>query len=59
MFAIPLHYKKEVSHEIDFFHADKCESLLQIHTMTLIAIVKHSQSFQNSKVTMSIHQKKS
>ena len=45
---------KEVSHEIDFLHADKLESLLQIDTMTLIGIVKHSQSSQNSKVTMSL-----
>ena len=46
--------KKEVSNEIDFLHADKHESLLQIDTMTLIGIVKHSQSFQKSKVTMSL-----
>ena len=46
--------KKEVSDEIDFLHADKHESLLQIDTMTLIGIVKHSQSSQNSKVTMSL-----
>ena len=39
--------------EIDFLHPNKHESLLQIDTMTLIGIVKHSQSFQNSKVTMS------
>ena len=54
-FAIFLqHLKKEVSNEIDFLHADKHESLLQIDTMTLIGIVKHSQSFQKSKVTMSL-----
>ena len=46
--------KKEVSDEIDFFHADKHKSLLQIETMTLIGIIKHSQSFQNSKDTMSL-----
>ena len=40
--------------EIDFLHVGKHESLLQIDTMTLIGTVKHSQSFQNSKVTMSL-----
>ena len=43
-----------MSDEIDFLHADKHESLLQIDTMTLIGIVKHSQSSQNSKFTMSL-----
>ena len=53
IFAISLQYlKKEVSSQIDFLHAEKHESLLQIDTMTLIAIVKHSQSSQNSKVAM-------
>ena len=37
-----------------FLHADKYKSLLQIHTMILIGIVKHSQSFQNSKFTISL-----
>ena len=46
--------KKEVSDETDFLHANKHESLLQIDTMTLIGIVKHSQSLQNSKVTISL-----
>ena len=54
-FAISLEYlKKEVSDEVDFLHADKHESLLQIDTMILIGIVKHSQSSQNSKFTMSL-----
>ena len=36
-FAISLEYlKKEVSDEVDFLHADKHESLLQIDTMILI-----------------------
>ena len=43
-----------MSDEIDFLHATKHKSLLQIDTMTLIGIVKHSQSSQNSKVTMSL-----
>ena len=33
-----------MSDEIDFLHADNHDSLLQIDTMTLIGIVKHSQS---------------
>ena len=45
---------KEVSDEIDFLHADKHKSLLQIDPMTLTEMVKHSQSSQNSKVTMSL-----
>ena len=54
-FAISLQYlKKEVSDEVDFLHADKHESLLQIDTMILMGIVKHSQSSQNSKFTMSL-----
>ena len=52
-FTIFLQYpKKEVSDEVDFLHADKHESLLQIDTMILTVIVKHSQSFQNSKFAM-------
>ena len=43
-----------MSDETDFVHADMHESLLQIDAMTLIGIVKHSQSSQNSKVTMSL-----
>ena len=46
--------KKEVRDEIDFLHADKHESLLQIDNMTLIEIIKHSQSSQNTKVTVSL-----
>ena len=43
-----------MSDEIDFLHIDKYESLIQIDIMTLIGIVKHFQSSQNSKVTMSL-----
>ena len=43
-----------MSDEVDFLHAGKHKSLLQIDTMTLIVIVKHSQSSQNSKFTMSL-----
>ena len=43
-----------MSDEVDFLHADKHESLLQINTMILIGMVRHSQSFQNSKFAMSL-----
>ena len=43
-----------MSDEIDFLHVDKYESLIQIDIMTLIGIVKHSQSSRNNKVTMSL-----
>ena len=43
-FAISLQYlKKELSDEVDFLHADKHESLLQINSMILIGVAKHSQ----------------
>ena len=35
-----------------FFHADEDESLLQIDTMILMEMVKHSQSSKNSKFAM-------
>ena len=37
-----------------FLHADKYEDLLQIYTMILMGIVKHFQSSENSKFTMSL-----
>ena len=37
-----------------FLHADKHESLLQIDTKILMGMVKDSQSYQNSKFTMSL-----
>ena len=40
--------------EVYFFPADKHKSLLQIYTMLLMGIVKHSQSSPNSKFTMSL-----
>ena len=43
-----------MSDEVDFLHVGKYESLLQIDNMILMGIVKHSQSFQNSKFTMSL-----
>ena len=54
-FAVSLQYlKKELSDEVDFLHADKHESLLQIDSMILMGIVKHSQSSQNSKFPISL-----
>ena len=46
--------KKEVSDKVDFLHADRCESLLQIDTMILVGMAKHSQSSQISKFAMSL-----
>ena len=55
MFAISLQYlRKEVIDEVDFLHADKHKSLLQIDTMTLMGMVMHSQSSQNSEFAMSL-----
>ena len=39
--------------KVDFLHAGKHKNLLQIDTMILMEIVKHLQSSQNSKFTMS------
>ena len=39
-----------MSDEVDFLHVDKHESLVQ----TLLGMVKHSQSSQNSKFAMSL-----
>ena len=53
--AISLQYlEKEVSDGVDFLHADKYESLLQIDTMILMGMVKPYQSSQNSKFAMSL-----
>ena len=46
--------KEELSDEVDFLHADKHKSLLQIDSMILIGMAKHSQSFQNRKFVMSL-----
>ena len=43
-FTISLQYvKKELSDEVDILDADKQESLLQIDTMILMGMVKHSK----------------
>ena len=46
--------KKEVSDEVDFLHADKHKSFLQLDTMVLKRMVKHSLSSQHSKFAMSL-----
>ena len=52
-FAISLQYiKKEVSDGVNFLHADKHESLIQIDTMILMGMAKHPQSSQNSQFAM-------
>ena len=54
-FAISLQYlKKEVRGEVDFLHAEKYESLLEIDAMIFVGLVKHSQSSQNSKFAISL-----
>ena len=54
-FAISLQYlKKEMDVQVDFLHAGKHENLLQINTIILMEMVKHFQSSQNSKFTMSV-----
>ena len=40
-----------------FLHAGKHENLLQIDNMTLMGMVKHFQSSQNSKFAMSLYLK--
>ena len=54
-FAIFLQYlKKELTEEVDFLHAGKQKSLLQIDSMILMGIVRYYQSSQNSKFAMSL-----
>ena len=54
-FAISLQYfKKKLSDEVDFLHADKHESLLQVDSMILMGMVKLSRSLQNSNFAMSL-----
>ena len=45
---------KERKKEVDFLLADKHESMLQIDTMVLMEMVKHSQISQESKFVMSL-----
>ena len=43
-----------MSGEVNFFHADKHESFLQIVLWFLMGMFKHSQSYQKSKFAMSL-----
>ena len=52
--AILQYLKKEVIDEVDFLHADKHKSFLQLHAMILKWMVKHSLSSQHSKFAMSL-----
>ena len=61
-FAISLQYlKQEFSNEVDFFHADMHENLLQIDSMILrlilsllMGMIKHSQITESNKFTISL-----
>ena len=67
-FVMSLQYlKKEVRDEVDFLHADKHQSFLQLDFNTLgikvfykvvlsllMGMIKHSQSTQNSKFAISL-----
>ena len=54
-FAISLqHVKKLVSDAVDFLHADKHKSLLQIDITILMEMFKYSQNSQNSKFAISL-----
>ena len=43
-----------MSEEVDFLHANKHESCLQIDNLVLMWMVKHSLSSQGSKFAMSL-----
>ena len=52
-FSISLHYlQKKLSNVVDFLHAGKHETLLQIDSMILIGMLKHSKCSQNSKFAL-------
>ena len=40
--------------EVDFLHVDKHESMMQIDTMILMGMAKHSQNSRNSKFAISL-----
>ena len=40
--------------DVDFLHAGKHKNLQQIDTITLMGMIKHFQSSQNSKLAMSL-----
>ena len=45
--SIIAYLKGDVNNKVDFLHADKHESLLQVDTIILIRMVSHLQSSQN------------
>ena len=54
-FVISLQYfKKEVNDEVDFMHGGQHESFLQVGTVILMEMIKHSQSSQSSKFAISL-----
>ena len=54
-FVISLQYfKKEVNDEVDFIHGGKHECFLQVGTVILMEMIKHSQSSQSSKFAISL-----
>ena len=54
-FPISLQYlQKELSDEVDFLHADKHENILQVDSMILMGMIKHSQSSPKSEFAMSL-----
>ena len=46
--------EKEVCDGFDILHADRNKILLKTDAMILHAMIKHSQSSQNSKIEMSL-----
>ena len=45
--SIIAYLKGDMNNEVDFLHADKHKSLLQVDTIILIRMVSHLQSSQN------------
>ena len=46
--------KKEVKDEVNFFHADKHQTFLQVNTIDLVGMVSHAQRTQNNKFAKSL-----
>ena len=52
---MPLQYlQKQGRDEVDFLHADKHQSFLQVYSNTLVGRIKHSQSTQINKFAISL-----
>ena len=52
VFYFPAISSKKLSDVVDFLHAGKHETLLQIDSMILIGMLKHSKCSQNSKFAL-------